>query len=418
MFPFVSLVPMLLQTFLSLLTDWIFWLIVLLVAMQYRRMARTSQYLFDLPEASVWQPVLMATLFGIIGGFLGSFLLVLVGISVLEVGIKYLWLAAVLLMLIQQRFLCFAYAGGVLSLSYLLFGFPKVSVPQIMGLVAILHMVESLLILLSGHLEPLPVYVRTKQGRVVGGFNLQKFWPLPLVALLAWVIPEQEFVKGAVTMPNWWPLIKPELLQDSGEPLYMMMPVVAALGYGDIALTAHPEDKTRVASLELALYSIILLFLAVAASHFPWASFIPALFGPLGHEYIIHLGQRREMKGEPVFVPPGRGVMVLFVLHGSVVEKAGLRRGDIILSLNGVPIDSKYHLHDIPLQEGGPVEIEYLSGRRKEWRRRLLRLKPGETMGFVPVPEGPETSYLEVSGSVSLARRWWNRLKGKLNSRK
>jgi len=414
MFPFKALLPMMMKSFLSLVTDWIFWVIVLLVAMQYKRMARTSQQIFDLPEESIWPPVILATLFGMAGGFLGSILLITVGISVLELGISYLWITAVALMLIRQRFLCFAYAGGVLSLSKIIFGFPAVSVAQIMGLVAILHMIESLLILFSGHLAPIPVYVRMREGRVVGGFNLQKFWPLPIVALLAWIIPNQEVIRDAVAMPDWWPLIKTELLQGTGEPVYMMMPVVAALGYGDIAITARPEAKTRRAALELAGYSLVLLMLAVGASYQPALAVIAALFGPLGHELLIHIGQRREMRGEPLFVPPERGVMVLHVLRQSPLKKAGIRSGDILLAINGIPVDNEYQIKDALLENRGRVEIEYLTGTRKQWESATLKMEPGEKLGFIPAPSRYETVYLEMSGSTSILRRWWDRIVGRI----
>jgi len=80
-------------------------------------MTKTSFYLLGTPGESPWRLTLSAALFGILGGFLGSCLLILIGISVNEIGGIYLLLTALGLMLIQQRFLCFAYAGGVLSLS-------------------------------------------------------------------------------------------------------------------------------------------------------------------------------------------------------------------------------------------------------------------------------------------------------------
>ena len=124
------------------------------------------------------------------------------GISINDLGILYLWVLAVLLMLINPRFLCFSYAGGLLALFSLFTGYPKLNIPALMGLVAVLHLVESALILASGHSGSLPVYVRNRFGRVVGAFNLQKFWPVPLAIIAIGYIGPQ-----LPRMPGWWPLL-------------------------------------------------------------------------------------------------------------------------------------------------------------------------------------------------------------------
>lgn len=416
MFSFSMLIVMIFETFFTLVTDWIFWLIVVVVAFQYHRMARSSLYLFDLPNNLTWRPVLLAIVSGIAGGLFGSVLLIIAGISVAELGITYLWITAAVLLLIRQRFLCFAYAGGLLSLSHLMFGFPEISVAQLMGLVAILHMVEAVLILLSGHREVFPIYIQTKQGQVAGGFNLQKFWPLPIIALMTVIIPEQEMLKSAVAMPAWWPLIKPEFLQATGEPMYIMVPVVAALGYGDIAVTSYPEDKTRRAALELAMYSIVLFLLAVAAGHLPGLAVLPALFGPLGHEFIIYLGQRRELKGRPLYVQPENGVKVLYVPYNSLLKRAGVRNGDVVLAINGNPVFNRYEVYNLLAETRGRIEIEFLSGKRAVPKIIGIIAKPREPLDFVTVPGEYTARYMEYSDSVSLLQRWLDKIKAKFGS--
>src|SRR5699024_665162 len=128
-------------------------------------------------------------------------LFVILGISLSEAGISYLWLVALVLMLINQRYLCFAYAGGIVSLFSLLTGYPQIHIPTLMALVAILHLVEAFLIFINGHHLPSPMYVKHESGKVVGAFNLQKFWPMPTIALLGVTMLSSGVDLQTVTMP-------------------------------------------------------------------------------------------------------------------------------------------------------------------------------------------------------------------------
>ncbi|MFZ7101320.1 MAG: PDZ domain-containing protein [Peptococcaceae bacterium] len=392
---FIKLIPLIIYNLISLFSQPIFWLVMLIIWFQFRRMAKMKSEFFNVPEESVVRPTIIATIYGIIGGLVGSFILVLVGISILEVGIQYLWILAIAMMLVNQRFMCFAYAGGVVSLSKYFLGYPEVSIPQVMGLVAILHLVEAVLILLSGHLGAVPVYVKGKHDKLIGGFNLQKFWPLPIVAMVA-IVPDVEIVGGVLKMPDWWPLIKAEFLNENNNIIYQMIPVIAGLGYGDIALTALPKEKTSRSASYLAVYSLILLGLAIIAANYPAMGIFAALFAPCGHEFVIFLGRRHEFSGEPLFTNPPRGVMVLDLLESSPLKSGGLRTGDIILAVNGVRADSSYDL-DYALQHAGDAfEIEFLAGRKKVLKRRLIkRPTVGKPLGLILVPDGYGYSYLD-----------------------
>lgn len=398
---------LLLRNILVLLLNPIFWLIILIVSMQYRKMRRISQSLFRHPLDPVWPAVLLATLFGVLGGIVGSILMLLVGVSVLEVGLTYLWVVALVLMLIQQRFLCFSYAGGVIAISNLLFGFPQVSIPHVMGLVAILHLVEALLIYFTGPLFPVPVYLKTKEGQIVGGYNLQKFWPLPLVALVAWYLPNTEILVEAIKMPDWWPLIQTGVVKGQGELVYAMAPVLAALGYGDIAISQRPRQKTRRSAWELACYSLILLALAILASRNPAWAFLAAFFGPLGHEALIIIDQKRELSRKPIFVPPTQGIKVLHVLRKSPLYRLGVRSGDVILRINSQEVNVNSELYAILWEADNSLEIEYLSGNDQILRQEVLAYQRGEALGLIPIPQGQLEPYLHYSGSLSLLQRWW-----------
>ncbi|MGB9803735.1 PDZ domain-containing protein [Desulfofundulus sp.] len=413
MFPFSQVLPAVVLTLVRALFDPMFWVVVLLVALQYRRMAAARREFFGLPVTNgVWRDTLAATGYGFLGGFLGSFLMVLIGLSLSGSGLVYLWPVAILLMLINARFLCFAYAGGVLSLSNLLFGFPEIHIAQVLALVAVLHLVESALILTSGHLGAVPVYFKSPGGRVIGGFTLQRFWPIPIVAL---AVLGPAVVQQGVAMPEWWPLLKPGVSGDAANLVYTLIPVVAGLGYGDLAISRTPGEKSRLSALFLGVYSLCLLLLAVLCQYVRILAFVAAVFSPLGHEMVIYIGKKMEFRGRPLFVPPSRGVGVLDVVPDSTAWRAGIRSGDVVLFLNQHPVNSRPELEMVLADLWGPVEVQFLHGPEQVFRREVVFRAPGRPFGFVPVPDGGEEEAMDLSTAGPLGRWWqdfWRRIRG------
>jgi len=357
---------------LEFLFDPFFWAVVLLVAFQYYRLAGQKARNFDLPREPVLRPVLVATGYGIVGGLAGSLLMFATGINPVEAGIGTLWLVAVLLMLVKSRFLCFAYAGGIVSLIHLIFGVFQVDVAQVMGLVAVLHLVESLLILCSGHLGASPLYLKIPSGRLAGGFVLQKFWPIPLVVLTG------------------------------GGPVA----IIAALGYADLALARRPGEKSRLSAFYLSIYSITLLILAMLASKWTVFAYLAALFGPLGHELVIKLGRDLELTGKPYFVPPDRGIKILDVVTGTPAHQAGLASGDVILKVNGRQVNDRRDWEEGLLEGGALAELEYVEAGSSRLRHSVVRSEWGRPLGIIVVPGGQEGFYMELQQKGLLQRLW------------
>jgi len=408
MFPFMEVVSMVMVSVISAMLNPLFWLVVFIVAVQYRRVENIKEEMFGIKDGNLIREVLQSLAFGVLGGLIGSLRVVFVGVTLTPADLKYLWPLAILLMLINPRFICFAYAGGILSAASLLLGIPKINVAQILALVAILHMVESVLIYLSGHLGAIPAFIKYPDGRVVGGFNLQKFWPIPIAVLLIVEGP----VTGGISMPEWWPLIKPGAVETDAL-VYGLVPVVAGLGYGDLAAARRPEEKSRLSALFLGIYSFILLMLAIFADRLWLLALAGAFFSPLGHELVVQIGRQLEFKGRPRFVTDYLGVGVLDVIPGSPAWKLGLRPGDKVTEVNGKRITSLEML-ELELQSSlGLVEVGYLQGEKWYYRRGVV-MKPAnmQSFGVIAVPEKSEHGYLEVNVTGPLVK-WWNKISKK-----
>lgn len=314
-----------------------FFAVLCLVFVQYRRLSAMTLAVHGMPLYSAGEQLLPSIGIGMLGGIVATVLFVGFGITLPASGILPVWLLALLLMLIHPRFICFAYAGGLVALSSLLFGVPQVNVAGLLALVAILHFVEAILIWFTGGQHAVPIYVRQPDGRLIGGFMLQKFWPIPFFALLGLFVPLEQLADG-LAMPDWWPLIGMEQYEGANASImYALFPVTAALGYGDMVLTSEPKQKARRTAGHLFVYSVVLLALCMVATSHQAGAWAAALFSPLAHELVIYAGRRIERQGKPRY-SGAYGAMVLATKPGSAAEQMGLHAGDIIKRCNGYNI--------------------------------------------------------------------------------
>lgn len=345
----LKLAGLIFEQFGSLLRDEFFWIIILIMLMMYRRNSALEKQMLGSSYPLVNKTV-SSVLVGLAGGLLGSLLVFLVGISLedytrsgsgsLMEGITYIWIAAILLSMINPRYLCFSYGGGIVALLSLVFGFPRVNVPGLMALVGVLHLVESFLIWLDGYTYSTPLFLRRGKGDTVGGYIMNKIWPLPLVVFVVMFGGEggRASLAGIVDMPSWWPLLKNSAAGGVRDLIYVPLVIPVVLGYGDMAVTKMPDDKCKSSALRLAGYSLVLIMLSIIASKHVIFAFAAALFAPIVHEMLILYGAREEEEGKPYFADEAYGLKVLYVQKDSPAYSMNIEPGDTIMSINGMDI--------------------------------------------------------------------------------
>lgn len=414
MFPFKEITEMIIKSLPVVLLSPLFWVVIVLVWFQYRRLSTVEEKVIGSVVNQPHISTFISTLYGIAGGLAGSFLLILVGVSISNIGLGYVWVLAVLMMLVHPRFMCFSYAGGIVSLASLVFGYPKIDVPGLMAIVAILHFIEGILIIISGRQGAAPIFMKDKRFGVVGGFALQKFWPVPIIILIT--IASQQVPGEMIPMPDWWPLIKPEAGADSKNLIYVMFPVVAGLGYGDMAVSHNPKHKSAISAGYLFVFSSVLLVLSIVASHDYLFKYIAALFAPLAHDVIIHIGRKAETSGIPIYTAPDNGLRVLEVMPDSPARKMGIKSGDVILSINNRALNSKEALREFLNDYPSFIWIEGfdIKGRpfNYEYKDYVNGIGALGTL-LVPGPYEDAQTFSEFRGSLLL--RW---LKGILKALK
>jgi hypothetical protein len=166
---------------------------------------------------------------------------------------------------------------------------------------------------------------------VVGGFYLQKFWPLPLIVIVA--ILGRDVPINTEILPKWWPAIIPDG-QSLQTVTLQLTGLVAVLGYGDMTLSRTPKKKTEISAVRLLIYSISLLGLSLLSSKLYVFKFVAALFAPIAHEGLILYSQREEKGRKRLFEAGDTGMTVLFVEKDGPGFSMGLKPGDRIMQIN------------------------------------------------------------------------------------
>lgn len=371
-----------------------FLLVVFLTAWIISRNRILERQMIGLNRRGLVAEVLENLAAGSIGGFLGTLVFVFLGISVdlTSSAIAALWAVVVILVMFELRFVCVSYAGGIVALLHLLTGWPDVNVAGLMALVAVLHGVEALLIMLSGGRGAIPVYLKHQEKeRLTGGFTLHKIWPIAAVIIMG----QRSAGPGLLAAPGWWPLIKSDIIPVPGNALtYMMLPLMVVLAYSDLTTTMKPGSKARRSGGLLALYSAILLALSILAGNSVFFSFLAAIFGTVGHEWVLAISRRFETERKPIYLANSEGLAVLDVIDGSPAAKMGIASGDVLTCINGCQVRTKLDLAGVLAQKPLLLHVS-LRGKGGEERHGEYS---GSIIyfGIIPVPGPGDQVFVEI----------------------
>ncbi|WP_018921944.1 PDZ domain-containing protein [Salsuginibacillus kocurii] len=314
---------------------------ILLVAMMllaYKRVKRERQqfHVRVQPEFLDVFPPLFA------GLCLGAFLSILTFVAGLSTTMAFIWLltfVTVVLLLAGPRFLSPAVvlgatvllalylpllegATGYEAVDHWLAGIGEAPLLPIVSLLALFVFLEGLLAMRQGKTAA-PVQKRSSRGKWVGGFEVKRLWPLPVVL----------FLPGGMLEPiGWWPLLP------VGEEGLAVFIVPFAIGMQSLVFRELPTIVLKQAGLRVIALSFLLIGFAITAWFEPLFIVVTAVVAIVARIGLLWFEYVKEAKAAPYFSPQTGGLMVLAVLPNSPAEKMGLQSGEVIVKVNGVTV--------------------------------------------------------------------------------
>lgn len=355
-----------------------YYISIIVIMLLYRRQVLLERKLFHVRLHSWVTQTWRTVLGGLLAGMGVSLISAFMGMTLTVEGIVCIWIAAIVLLLFRVRYLCLAYPVGLLGI--IQFGlnlFPsfvgdgwiaeavrvvrELNIPALLCLVGLLHLAEALLVRWQGASFAGPLFYEGKRGKLVGGYQMQSLWPVPLLLL----IPAQ--TTGSV-LP-WTPLFGGDAWQ--GGFGLMALPIV--IGFSEMTTGMLPQAKARVTSGRLLGYGVAVIALALLAYWWTPLTLLAALAAFLLHEGLVWFSRFEEQQRSPLFVHPQGGLKVLAVLPGSPAEELGIVAGESIVRVNGVPVPTKEELHAaLRIQSAFcKLEVRNLAGESKFLQRAI-----------------------------------------------
>ncbi|WP_281882963.1 PDZ domain-containing protein [Paenibacillus sp. YYML68] len=400
-----------LEAILQLLLHPFYYVGILVIVLQYRRQIALERRLFSTKLHSLLSESWRTVMWGFFGGLVASALMAVIGATVQLEAVLLLWLVSLLIALVRVRYMCWAYAVGVLGMLHaILSSIPGVgssaewqwltgpilafNAPSMLALVAVLHLAEAVYVRTLGTRLSTPLFVEGKRGRMVGAYQLQGFWPMALFLIVP-LSPDAAVGgagAGAVSLP-WSPLLGGEMWQNG----WMIIGFPVMVGFTELTMSRVPKDKARMSSTLLLGYSGAVLLLALLAALAPVLTFWLCLLAVLLHEGMIVFSRRDEEKRAPIYVQDGKGLNILAVLPGSPAEELGLRPGEVISKVNGVPIRTKQELHQAMQLNSAYCRLEILDyARESRFLKRAVYSGDHHQLGIILAPDEDVLYYVDT----------------------
>jgi hypothetical protein len=420
---------------MELLTSWarafaalwmspFYYLSILFVVWQVRKQIVMERRLFSVRLHSWRGEIWRVLLWGAAAGAASTAIFAFVGAVLSPVVLYFLWILALLLSVLRVRFLCFAYAAGVLGLlqaAALLLPQPDLSsgvvqqlysellnadMPSVIAFVAILHLAEAGLAVWQGARLATPLFLEGKRGKLVGGYHLQGLWPVPMLLPVPWEAIGAwaggagvgfASAASAAALP-WQPLLGGSLW-DGGWTV-LAFPVI--IGFNTMTTRLLPAAAARRSGLRLALFGLAAMVLAAVAA----LADVPAAFAGIAavcaaglHELVHAWGRLDESRGSPQFVHDGRGLKVLAVLPRSAAAELGIEPGDIVHKVNGQRVSDKAELHAAMRINAAFTKLEVLNREgHSKFMQRALFANEHHQLGIILCPDDEALYCAEARG--------------------
>jgi RNA polymerase sigma factor (sigma-70 family) len=160
------------------------------------------------------------------------------------------------------------------------------------------------------------------------------------------------------------------------------------------SLTVYSEEKCRNDSIKFLAGSLLLLIIAFFSGKNEVFKWIGAIFALLYREIMYQHALYRERKKQPLYTVAQRGLRILEIVPDGTAEKMKMKRGEIILTVNGKPVQTEDGIRHVLAKSPTFIwmHTEALNGQIKIYEHKCYP-DGVKDLGVILVPKEWEVTY-------------------------
>lgn len=213
-------------------------------------------------------------------------------------------------------------------------------------LIALLVIAEGIMITLNGPKGTSPRLMKSRRGQVVGMHEAKRMWLLPLFLLIP---------GDAISLEStWWPLFS------IGEQSYALVAVPFAIGFQQQIQSQFPAVAIAAYGKKVVSFGALLLIVASSAFVYPIVSLAIPVLAILGREWINYRQRSVDAKAAFYFAKKNDGLMVIGVVPHSAADKMGLKVGETVLKVNGLPVNDEKGFYQALQKNAAHCKLEVI----------------------------------------------------------
>lgn len=392
------------RAFVSLLIQPFFYISLALIVVMLLYRVRMERSLFSVKISGWKYPMISMFLGGVLAALIVSTLAVVLGFSVTAPTVYWLWAIMILLGLLKVRFLSIVYSASIVALLHLIAAvigplsltsyiadiyqsLLDIDVISLLVISAMLTIAQGILIRIHHRHVVTPVYVSGTRGKVVGGYVLQGFWPIPLLLFMPVVLG----TKGAFVLDSG--VAQPFFL-DTSHAAWLLLACPLMIGTTQLTKVLSPKQLAMREAKQSFFIGLCTLLLAVSSWWIHELAWVAAIVLLAATEWLYRYNRWKEASRTPAYGQSNRGLKVLAVVKDSPAQLMGVQIGDIIVKANGTPVHSLDQLFEAMSSNPAFCKLELLDSQQElKFASRTRYADEHHQLGIILVPDEQSKFY-------------------------